>query len=90
MDRLAGTELTSQNCYHFHVFGKVKSVLGDKPLVLDCESSYLELRQALVVEEVNFVIRRKLGAHFFDVEEKLVALNVKKGETRLIRKYLIE
>jgi hypothetical protein len=83
---ISGAEITSQNRYHFHVFGKVKNLLGDKPLLLDRESSYLELLQALGVEEVNFVIRRKLGAHFFDVEGKLVSLNVKKGETRMLNR----
>jgi len=42
--------------------------------------------QALVKEEVNFVIRLKVGAHFFDQEGKQVALSVKKGETRILNK----
>jgi transposase len=55
-------------------------------LVLDREFSYLELMQALVREEVNFVIRLKVGAHFFDQQGKCVALSVKKGETRILNK----
>ena len=46
-------------------------------MVLDQEFSYLELMQALVIEEVNLVIRLK-GGHFFDQEGKPVSLNVKR------------
>ena len=83
---IIGTEITSRNRYHFQAFAEVKELLGDKPLVLDREFSYLELLQALVVEDVNFVMRLKLGAHFFDQEGKQVALSVKKGETRILNK----
>lgn len=83
---IIGAEITSRNRYHFQAFADIKQLLGDKPLVLDREFSYLELLQALVVEEVNFVIRLKTGAHFFDQEGKQVALNVKKGETRILNK----
>jgi DDE family transposase len=83
---IIGTEITSRNRYHFQAFAEVKNLLGDKPLVLDREFSYLELLQALVVEEVNFVIRLKLGARIFDQEGKQVALSVKKGETRILNK----
>lgn len=83
---IIGTEVTSRNRYHYRAFAEVKELLGEKPLVLDREFSYLELMQALVVEEVNFVIRLKLGAHFFDSEGKQVALSVKKGEVRILNK----
>lgn len=83
---LIGAEVTSRNRYHYRAFAEVKDLLGEKPLVLDREFSYLELMQALVVEEVNFVIRLKLGAHFFDSEGKRVALSVKKGEMRILNK----
>jgi DDE family transposase len=79
-------EITSRNRYHFQAFAEVKELLGDKPLVLDREFSYLELLQVLIVEEVNFVIRLKVGAHFFDAEGQPVALTVKKGETRILNK----
>jgi Transposase DDE domain len=81
-----GAEVTSRNRYHYRAFAEVKALLGEKPLVLDQEFSYLELMQALVIEEVNFVIRLKLGAHFFDQEGKQVSLNVKRGETRILNK----
>jgi hypothetical protein len=83
---IIGTEITSRNRYHFQAFAEVKELLGDKPLVLDREFSDLELLHALGVEEVNFVIRLKLGAHFFDEEGKQIALSVKKGETRILNK----
>jgi len=83
---IIGAEITSRNRYHFQAFAEVKNLLGDKPLVLDREFSYFELMQALVIEEVNFVIRLKLGAHFFDQEGNRVNLTVKKGETRLLNK----
>ncbi len=83
---IIGAEISSRNRYHFQAFADVKKLLGNKPLVLDREFSYLELLQALVVEEVNFVIRLKVGAHFFDAEGQPVALSVKKGETRTLNK----
>ena len=83
---IIGSEVTSRNRYHYQAFAEVKELLGEKPLVLDREFSYLELMQALVREEVNFVIRLKVGAHFFDQEGKQVALSVKKGETRILNK----
>ena len=83
---IIGAEVTSRNRYHFQAFAEVKELLGEKPLVLDREFSYLALLQALVMEEVNFVIRLKLGAHFFDQQGKRVSLNVKKGETRILNK----
>lgn len=83
---IIGAEISSRNRYHFQAFAEVKELLGEKPLVLDREFSYLELMQALGVEEVNFVIRLKLGAHFFDPEGKRINLMVKKGETRILNK----
>lgn len=83
---IIGAEATSRNRYHFAAFGELKQLLEDKPLVLDREFSYLALMQALVREEVNFVIRLKGGAKFCDQEGKAVALSVQKGETRILNK----
>jgi hypothetical protein len=44
------------------------------------------LLETLVAEEVNFVIRLKVGSNFCDQEGKPVALSVSKGETRPINK----
>jgi hypothetical protein len=84
--RTINAEATSRNRYHFQAFARLKAWLGEKPLVLDREFSYLELMQALVTEELNFVIRLKVGPNFFDQEGKPVSLSVKKGEKRLIPK----
>ncbi len=83
---IIGAEATSRNRYHFQAFAELKELLREKPLVLDREFSYLELMQALVREEVNFVIRLKVGAKFLDQEGKAVTLSVKKGETRILNK----
>ena len=79
-------EATSRNRYHFEAFAQVKELLGDKPLVLDREFSYLGLMENLVLEEVNFVIRLKEGAKFADQEGNLIAMSIKKGETRILNK----
>lgn len=79
-------EATSRNRYHFQAFAQIKELLGEKPLVLDREFSYLELMQALVTEQVNFVIRLKVGPHFCDQEGQPVFLSVQKGEKRVLNK----
>jgi len=79
-------EATSRNREHFAAFSQVKELLGERPLVLDREFSYLELLENLVAEGVNFVIRLKLGPNFFDGEGKPVVLRVAKGETRILNK----
>ena len=61
-------ESASRNREHFEAFAQVKEVIGDRPLVLDREFSYLELMESLIFEGLNFVIRLKVGAHFFDQE----------------------
>jgi hypothetical protein len=79
-------DATSRNLHHFAAFGQVKELLGDRPLVLDREFSYLELLENLALEEVNFVIRLKVGPTFYDGEGKPVALSIQKGETRILNK----
>jgi hypothetical protein len=48
---IIGAEVTSRNRYHYKAFAEVKGLLGDKPLVLDREFSYLKLIQALVLKK---------------------------------------
>jgi hypothetical protein len=48
--------------YHARAFENIKELLGEKPLVLDREFSYLELLTGLVAEKVHFVIRLNLGS----------------------------
>lgn len=79
-------EATSRNQQHFVAFAQVKELLGERPLVLDREFSYLELLENLVVEGIHFVIRLKVGPKFCDKEGKAVALSIMKGETRILNK----
>jgi hypothetical protein len=55
-------EASSRNFEHDRAFQTVKELLGDRPLVLDREFSYLGLLEKLQAEEVNFVIRLNLGS----------------------------
>lgn len=79
-------ESTSRNRHHFEAFAKVKEMIGDRPLVLDREFSYLELMENLAFEGLNFVIRLKVGPKFTDQEGNIIALTISKGETRIINK----
>lgn len=77
-------ELDSRNLNHFRAFEGLKDLLGERPLVLDREFSYLELLLNLVQEQVNFVIRLKLGSHppkFWDADGREVTLTISPGET---------
>jgi hypothetical protein len=79
----------SRNLNHFRAFESIKDLLGDKPLVLDREFSYLELLLNLIEEQVSFVIRLNLGSHpptFYDQEGKIVALTISAGETVTLNK----
>lgn len=75
----------SRNLNHFRAFQQVKEILGEKPLILDREFSYLGLLLRLVEEQVNFVIRLNLSGahppHFFDSEGKRVSLEISPGKT---------
>ncbi len=79
-------EATSRNQYHFAGFKQVEELLGNRPLVLDREFSYLELLETLVAEGVNFVIRLKVGPSFCGGEGKPVTLSVQKDETCILNK----
>ncbi len=54
---------TSRNQEHCRALAAVKELIGDKPLVLDREFSYLSLLETLTEEGLHFVIRLKVGAH---------------------------
>jgi len=84
--RTINQDATSRNQHHFSAFGKVKELIGDKPLVLDREFSYLELLENLLKEGIHFVIRLKVGPKFCDQEGKEVRLSIQKGETRTLNK----
>jgi len=53
----------SRNLHHWQAFEALKDLLGDKPLVLDRDFSYLELLQYCVHAHINFVIRLNLRSH---------------------------
>ena len=76
--------VTSRNQEHDRAFQSVKHLVGERPLVLDREFSYLGLLEKLVAEEVNFVIRLHLGSHppvFTNAEGRRVELMVAPEET---------
>jgi hypothetical protein len=74
----------SRNLNHFRALGQLKDLLGERPLVLDREFSYLELLLRLVEEQLNFVIRLNLGRQppkFYHSDGREVVLLVARGET---------
>lgn len=85
-----GAQATSRNQEHFRAFAEIKALLGDKPLVLDREFSYLELLERLVIEKLQFVIRLKLGdkrkpTHFIDADGQPIKLYVRPGQKVIYR-----
>jgi len=78
----------SRNLNHLQAFEPLKALLGDKPLVLDRDFSYLELLEALHAAQINFVIRLKLGSHppqFFDENKQPIELVAEPGKTVVYR-----
>jgi hypothetical protein len=76
----------SRNLNHFRAFAGLKEFLGERPLVLDREFSYLELMLNMLEEQVNWVIRLNLRANppkFYDQDGQEVALTISPGETVL-------
>jgi hypothetical protein len=59
--RTIAEQANSRNLEHDRAFQGVKELLGDRPLVLDREFSYLSLLEKLAAEQINFVIRLKWG-----------------------------
>ncbi len=81
-----GAECTSRNQEHFRCFAGVKTLLGDRPLVLDREFSYQELMEVLSLEQIQYVIRLNLGDHhkqprLIDADGQPIKLVIKPGET---------
>ena len=78
------TQADSRNLNHFRAFAELKDLLGERPLVLDREFSYLELLLNLVEEHIHFAIRLNLGSHppkFFDQDGQQVNLTISPVET---------
>jgi len=83
--------VTSRNQEHDRAFQSVKHVVGERPLVLDREFSYLSLLEKLVAEEVNFVIRLNLGSRppvFTNAEGRRVELMITPGEMAVYHQIL--
>jgi len=81
--RTIANELRSRNVNHWRAFDDIKTLLGDKPLVLDREFSYLELLQYMVENQLNFVIRLNLGSHqpnLLDQTGKRLILTIVPGQ----------
>ena len=84
--RTIAEEVTSRNQAHDRAFQSVKHVVGDRPLVLDREFSYLSLLENFVAEKMNFAIRLTLGSHppvFINAEGRRVELTIAPGETAI-------
>ena len=86
--RTIAQEASSRNQHHLAAFAQVKELLGDRPLVLDREFSYLELLQNLNMEGVRFVIRLKTGVKFCDWAGNPVSLSVPQGKTCILNRVL--
>jgi hypothetical protein len=73
----------SRNMCHWQAFAELKELLGDKPLVLDREFSYLELLEYCAAAGINFVIRLNLRSQppkFYTAEGRQVVLAVGLGQ----------
>jgi hypothetical protein len=83
-----GEEESSRNLKHLNAFAAIKELIGEKPLVLDREFSYLELLENLQAEQVHFVIRLNWGSHpprLTDAEHRTQVLQIAQGETEIYR-----
>jgi len=84
--RTTAEGVTSRNQQHDRAFESVKHLVGERPLVLDREFSYLTQLEKLVAEEVNFAIHLNLGSHpsiFTNAEGKRVELMIVPEETAI-------
>ena len=76
----------SRNLNHFRAFAELKPLLGERPLILDREFSYLELLLRLIHDGIHFVIRLNLRSHPPIIRNALgqrVELTVSPGQTAL-------
>lgn len=86
--RTLAEQVESRNQNHLRCFAEIKDLLGEKPLVLDRDFSYLELLEHLTAEGVHFVIRLNLRSHppkLFNAEGREVDLSLSPGETVVFR-----
>lgn len=57
-----GSESTSRNLEHQRVIAEIQTIIGDRPVVLDREFSYLGLFKHFVACQMQFVIRLNQGS----------------------------
>jgi hypothetical protein len=81
-------DATSRNQHHLAAFAQVKELLGNRPLILDREFSYLELLENMNMEGVRFVIRLNTKVKFYDWAGNIVTLSVPQGKTCIINRIL--
>lgn len=69
-----GSDKTSRNLEHRRVIDEIATTIGDRPLVLDREFSYLGLFKHLVDSQMQFVIRLNQGSKppkfYYDADKK--------------------
>jgi hypothetical protein len=73
----------SRNMHHWQAFADIKALLGNRPLVLDRDFSYLDLLLYCVAADINFVIRLNLRSQppkFYTAEGRAVVLAVGLGQ----------
>lgn len=76
-------EASSRNLEHWRAFEPLKALIGERPLVLDREFSYLELLEYLQAAHIHFVIRLNQGSHppiFLNLGGREVELHLLVGE----------
>ncbi len=86
--RTLAEQVESRNQNHWRAFAQIKDLLGEKPLVLDRDFSYLDLLEHLTAARVNFVIRLNLRSHppkLFNAEGREVDLSLEPGQTVVLR-----
>lgn len=86
--RTLAEQVESRNQNHLRAFAQIKDLLGEKPLVLDRDFSYLELLRHLTAARVNFVIRLNLRSHpphLLNAEQRDVDLSLEPGQTVILR-----
>ncbi len=89
--RTIAQEERSRNINHWPAFDEIKALLGDKPLVVDREFSYLEMMQYLAENKISSVIRLNLGSHpptLVDAAGKRIALTLAPGQRVIYRDLL--
>ncbi len=86
-EKTLSQDLTSRNLEHWRLFGRVKKLLGDKPLVLDREFSYLGLFEALEASGLKYVIRLNVARRpaITDEDGQRVELVIEPGKNVLRR-----